>query len=107
MKVPGRKERSKVNVTDSGLNFTFLIMFLIKISEMIIFIYIYFNFIIYVLEKIEPITLEGKYIILRPPSIDDINGLSNAAKDGEIWNNRFSRFPNLNEIPKYVQEMLN
>jgi RimJ/RimL family protein N-acetyltransferase len=59
-----------------------------------------------VLEKIEPITLEGKYIILRPPSIDDIKGLSNAAKDGEIWNNRFSSFPNLNEIPKYVQEML-
>ena len=58
------------------------------------------------LEKIEPITLEGKYIILRPPSIDDIKGLSNAAKDGEIWNNRFSSFPNLNEIPKYVQEML-
>lgn len=58
------------------------------------------------LEKIEPRTLEGKYIILRPPSIDDIKGLSNAAKDGEIWNNRFSRFPNLNEISKYVQEML-
>lgn len=59
------------------------------------------------LEKIGPITLEGRYIILRPPSIDDIEGLSIAARDGEIWNTRFSQFPNPNEIPQYVQEMLN
>jgi N-acetyltransferase len=43
---------------------------------------------------IEPITLVGKYIILRPPSIEDIDGLSNAARDGEIWNNSFTQFPN-------------
>jgi RimJ/RimL family protein N-acetyltransferase len=59
-----------------------------------------------VLEKIELVTLEGRYIILRPPSIDDINGLSIAASDGEIWNSRFSQFPNPNEIQKYIQEML-
>ena len=55
---------------------------------------------------IEPTTLVGRYIILRPPSIEDIDGLSIAARDGEIWNNRFSQFPNLNEIEKYIQEML-
>lgn len=55
---------------------------------------------------IEPTTLVGRYIILRPPSIEDIDGLSIAARDGEIWNNRFSLFPNLNEIEKYIQEML-
>ncbi len=55
---------------------------------------------------IEPTTLVGRYIILRPPSIEDIKGLSIVAKDGEIWNNRFSQFPNLNEIEKYIQEML-
>jgi N-acetyltransferase len=55
---------------------------------------------------IEPTTLEGRYIVLRPPSIDDRDGLSIAAIDGEIWNNRFSQFPNLNEIEKYIQEML-
>jgi N-acetyltransferase len=60
-----------------------------------------------VLEKIGPITLEGRFIILRPPSIDDIEGLSIAARNGEIWNTRFSQFPNPNEIPQYVQEMLN
>jgi RimJ/RimL family protein N-acetyltransferase len=55
---------------------------------------------------IEPTTLVGRYIILRPPSIEDIDGLSIAARDGEIWNNRFSQFPNLNKIEKYIQEML-
>ncbi|HYJ01244.1 MAG TPA: GNAT family protein [Nitrososphaeraceae archaeon] len=55
---------------------------------------------------IEPITLVGRYIILRPSSIEDIDGLSIAARDGEIWNNRFSQFPNLNEIEKYIQEIL-
>ena len=55
---------------------------------------------------IEPTTLVGRYIILRPSSIEDIDGLSIAARDGEIWNNRFSQFPNLNEIEKYIQEML-
>ena len=54
----------------------------------------------------EPTTLVGRYIILRPPSIKDIDGLSIVARDGEIWNNRFSQFPNLNEIEKYIQEML-
>ncbi|HZL23144.1 MAG TPA: GNAT family protein [Nitrososphaeraceae archaeon] len=58
------------------------------------------------LEKIEPILLEGKYIILRPPSVDDIKGLSIAAKDGEIWNSPFSQFPHPNEMQKYIQEML-
>ena len=55
---------------------------------------------------IEPTTLVGRYIILRPPSIEDIDGLTIAARDGEIWNNRFSQFPNLNKIEKYIQEML-
>ncbi len=58
------------------------------------------------LDKLELITLEGKYIILRPPSLDDIEGLSIAARDGEIWNNRFSQFPHPNEMQKYLQGML-
>ena len=58
------------------------------------------------LDRLEPITLEGKYIILRPPLLDDIEGLSNAARDGEIWNSRFSQFPHPNEMQKYIQGML-
>ena len=58
------------------------------------------------LNKLVPITLEGKYIVLRPPSLDVIEGLSNAVMDGEIWTSRFSRFPYPNEIPQYIREML-
>lgn len=58
------------------------------------------------LDRLEPITLEGKYIILRPPLLDDIEGLSNAARDGEVWNSHFSQFPHLNEMQKYIQGML-
>ena len=58
------------------------------------------------LDRLEPITLEGKYIILRPPLLDDIEGLSNAARDGEVWNSHFSQFPHPNEMQKYIQGML-
>ena len=54
---------------------------------------------------IEPITLVGEYIILRPPTIEDIDDLTNAARDGEIWNNSFTQFPNATEMPTYIQEM--
>ncbi len=56
--------------------------------------------------KIHPITLEGKNVILRPPSAGDLTGLSDAAKDGEIWNNPFAFFPHPNEMSKYLQELL-
>jgi N-acetyltransferase len=56
--------------------------------------------------KIHPITLEGKNVILRPPSAGDLTGLSDAAKDGEIWNNPFAFFPHSNEMSKYLQELL-
>jgi N-acetyltransferase len=46
------------------------------------------------MRKIEPITLEGNYVLLRPPLITDEFGLSLAAKDGEIWNNPYAFFSN-------------
>lgn len=56
--------------------------------------------------EIKLITLYGKHIVLRPPSINDIEGLTLAARDGEIWNNHFSQFPKPNEIPTYIQKMV-
>lgn len=56
--------------------------------------------------KIKEVTLEGKYILLRRPLIMDLDGLSNAAKDGEIWNNPFALFPNEIEMPEYLQDLL-
>ncbi len=58
------------------------------------------------LKILELVTREGRYIILRPPSIDDIDSLYIAARDGKTWNSRFSQFQNPNEIQKYIQEML-
>jgi hypothetical protein len=47
-----------------------------------------------------------KIYYLRPPLLDDIEDNSNAARDGEIWNSRFSQFPHPNEMQKYIQGML-
>ena len=55
---------------------------------------------------IHPIALEGKNVLLRPPSLDDLSGLILAASDGEIWNNPFSLFPSINEMHEYLQELL-
>jgi N-acetyltransferase len=56
--------------------------------------------------KIEPITLEGNYILLRPPLITDVFGLSLAAKDGEIWNTPYAFFPAENDISAFLQDLL-
>jgi RimJ/RimL family protein N-acetyltransferase len=55
---------------------------------------------------IKQVYIEGKYVLLRPPSIKDLDGLSSAAQDGEIWNNRYALFPTPNQISKYVQDLL-
>lgn len=55
---------------------------------------------------IKSITLKGKNVLLRPPSADDLDGLSLAACDGEIWNNPFALFPSIDEISDYLQELL-
>jgi RimJ/RimL family protein N-acetyltransferase len=56
--------------------------------------------------KIEPMILEGNYVLLRPPSAADLFGLSQAARDGEIWNNPYAFFPHENNMPKYLQDLL-
>ncbi len=60
----------------------------------------------YQMLKIHPIHLEGKNVLLRQPSINDLDGLSQAAQDGEIWKNSYAFFPSMNEIPTYLQELL-
>ena len=53
--------------------------------------------------SIKPITLEGNYVLLRPPLTTDVFGLSLAAKDGEIWNNPYAFFPHENEMSEYLK----
>ncbi len=56
--------------------------------------------------NIKPITLDGRYVLLRPPSADDLEGLSSAAQDGEIWSNPYAIFPSKGEMPQYLQDLL-
>ncbi len=56
--------------------------------------------------EIKQVTLEGKYVLLRPPSINDLDGLSYAAQDGEIWNIPYAIFPTISELSKYLQDLL-
>lgn len=55
---------------------------------------------------ITEVTLFGRYVILRPPRSDDLEGLKKAAKDGEIWNNPYAFFPQVEEIPIYLQQLI-
>jgi N-acetyltransferase len=56
--------------------------------------------------EIKQVTLEGKYVILRSPSIEDLDGLLSAAQDGEIWNNQFALFPTVNEMSEYLLNLI-
>jgi hypothetical protein len=56
--------------------------------------------------NIGTITLEGKYVLLRPPSVNDKEGLSMAAQDGEIWKNPYAFFPSVNEIAENLKDLL-
>jgi hypothetical protein len=52
--------------------------------------------------QIKQVTLEGEYVLIRPPSINDLDGLSSAAKNGEIWNNPFALFPTISQMSEYL-----
>jgi RimJ/RimL family protein N-acetyltransferase len=56
--------------------------------------------------EIKQVILEGKYILLRPPSNNDLEELSSAAQDGEIWNNPYALFPTVSEMSEYLQNLL-
>lgn len=55
---------------------------------------------------IEDVTLEGRHIILRSPRSDDLEGLCDAANDGEIWKNPFAVFPSVDEMSVYLQNLI-
>ena len=56
--------------------------------------------------NIGPVTLEGKTVLLRPPSSDDLNELILSASDGELFNNSFSLFPSINEMHGIWKKLL-
>jgi RimJ/RimL family protein N-acetyltransferase len=56
--------------------------------------------------EIKQVILEGKYVLLRPPSINDLDGLSSAAQDGKIWDNPYALFPTPIQISEYLQNLI-
>jgi RimJ/RimL family protein N-acetyltransferase len=56
--------------------------------------------------EITNVTLSGRHVIFRPPRSDDLEGLKNAAKDGEIWKNPYAFFPQVEEMPIYLQQLI-
>ena len=59
-----------------------------------------------VMLNIKDVTLSGSHVILRPPRSDDLEGLRDAATDGEIWKNPYALFPHVEEIPIYLQQLI-
>ena len=55
---------------------------------------------------IKDLTLEGHHVILRSPRSDDLEGLCDAANDGEIWKNPFAFFPSVSEMSIYLQNLI-
>lgn len=51
-------------------------------------------------------TITGNHIILRTPILSDIEGLCDAAKDGEIWKNPYASFPRIEEMSIYLQNLI-
>lgn len=51
----------------------------------------------------QDLTLAGDYIILRSPGSDDLEGLCDAANDGEIWKNPYTIFPSVSEMSVYYR----
>lgn len=59
-----------------------------------------------ILLSVHDITLIGEYVILRPPRSEDLEGLSDAAIDGEIWSNPYAFFPQVKDMSIYLQNMI-
>lgn len=52
------------------------------------------------------VTLVGHHILLRSPRSDDLEGLCDAANDGEIWKNQYTVFPDVDEMSVYLQNLI-
>ena len=55
---------------------------------------------------VKDVTLAGHHVILRSPRSDDLEGLCDAANDGEIWKNPFAVIPSISEMSIYLQKLI-
>ena len=55
---------------------------------------------------IEPVTLTGSKVILEPLSLEHLDGLISAVKDGELWNLWFTSIPAPEKAGEYIKTAL-
>jgi RimJ/RimL family protein N-acetyltransferase len=55
---------------------------------------------------IEPVTLTGSTVILEPLSLDHLDGIKEAVKDGELWKLWFTSVPSPETAEAYVKTAL-
>ncbi len=53
-----------------------------------------------------PVTLDGRYVRLRPLLATDAEALIKAASDGELWNSNITAVPNHETIQSYIRSAL-
>ena len=55
---------------------------------------------------VEPITLLGSKVILEPLSLEHLDGMIAAVKDGELWNLWFTSIPSPEKAEEYIKTAL-
>jgi N-acetyltransferase len=55
---------------------------------------------------IEPVTLSGSSVLLEPLSLEHLDGLSAAVKDGELWNLWYTSIPSPEKAEAYIKTAL-
>ena len=55
---------------------------------------------------IEPVTLAGFRVLLEPLSLEHLDGLSEAVKDGELWNLWYTSIPSPEKAETYIKTAL-
>ena len=56
---------------------------------------------------IEPVTFSGSNVILEPLSLEHLEGIISAVKDGELWNLWFTSIPSPEKAEVYIKTALN
>jgi len=55
---------------------------------------------------IEPVTLTGSKVVLEPLSLEHLDGLISAVKDGELWKLWFTSIPSPEKAEEYIKTAL-
>ena len=55
---------------------------------------------------IEPVTLSGSKVLLEPLSVEHLDGMSAAVKDGELWNLWYTSIPSPEKVEEYIRTAL-